>query len=185
MFPVGGVGVMLLGAVLAGLVFLGLALALRRRFGTVWAFSFAGFLWSLVVVALVTLIPYAGAPGVVPAEQAQTMCSFDYGGPAPQGFWLFSNGQRTLNTALFVPSGALMTLMLARWRSAVVLVPLGLVGLLGYSVAIETAQLVFARLDRSCDITDVVDNVTGAAIGVGVGLVLALVLRPHRRRDRR
>jgi hypothetical protein len=43
-----------------------------------------------------------------------------------------------------------------------------------------------ARIDRACDVTDIVDNVSGAALGGAVGLVLAMVLRPWRaRRPRR
>ena len=41
------------------------------------------------------------------------------------------------------------------------LVPLGLVGLAAYSVVIELIQLELARIDRACDVTDVVDNVSG------------------------
>jgi glycopeptide antibiotics resistance protein len=63
-----------------------------------------------------------------------------------------------------------------------VVVPLGLVGLAAYSVAIELIQLELARIDRACDVTDVVDNVSGAGIGVVVGLVLVLVFRPWRHR---
>jgi hypothetical protein len=43
-------------------------------------------------------------------------------------------------------------------------------------------QLEVARIDRACDVTDLVDNVVGAVIGFGAGLVLALVVRPWRRR---
>jgi glycopeptide antibiotics resistance protein len=77
----------------------------------------------------------------------------------------------------------LLVLAAARWRAAWVLVPLGLAGLAAYSVAIEAIQLELARIDRACDVTDVIDNTTGAVLGVGVGIVLALVLRPwqHRR----
>jgi hypothetical protein len=185
MVPVGGVGVMLLGVALSGLLCLGLALALRRRFGPVFAFAFAGLLWSLVVIACVTLIPANGAPGIVYADQRQPSCSWDLGGPAPDGFWVFSSGQRALNTALFVPSGVLLVVAAARWRAALWLVPAGLALLALYSAAIELTQLELARLDRACDVTDVVDNVSGAAVGVLVGLVLALALRPWRARSRR
>lgn len=174
---------MLLGAVLAGLVVLPTARLLRRRMGPVAGWAWAALLWSLVVVALVTLVPAQGAPGYVPRGEAQTACSLDYGGPAPEGFWILSGGQRALNTALFVPSGALGVLALARWRDArslLATVPVVLAGLAAYSVAIEAAQLVLARIDRACDVTDVVDNVAGAAIGVLLGLPLALVLRPWR-----
>ena len=35
---------------------------------------------------------------------------------------------------------------------------------------------------RACDVTDLVDNVVGAVIGFGLGLVASLVLRPWKRR---
>ncbi len=171
---------MLLGAALSGVLCLLLALALRRPLGPVTAFAFAGLLWSLVVIACVTLIPANGAPGIVPAEGRLTACSTDLGGPAPDGFWIFESGQRLLNTVLFVPSGALLVVWAARWRAAWGLVVAGVVLLATYSAGIELTQLELARIDRACDVTDVVDNVTGALIGVGVGLLLALVLRPWR-----
>ena len=175
---------MLVGAVASGLAFLLLAGALRPRLGPVTAFSIAGLLWSLVVIGLVTLIPAHGAPGVVYADSRMATCSWDVGGPAPQGFWIFQSGQRALNTALFVPAGALLVVAAARWRAARWTVPVGLVLLAAYSAGIEYTQLELARIDRACDVTDVVDNVTGAALGVLLGLVLALVFRPWRRRGR-
>ena len=175
---------MLLGAGASGLVCLLLAGALRPRLGPVTAFAVAGLLWSLVVIALVTLIPAQGAPGIVPAEGRQTSCSWDIGGPAPEGFWIFQSGQRLLNTVLFIPSGVLLVLAAARWRTARWTVPFGLVLLAVYSAGIEKTQLELARIDRACDVTDVIDNVTGAVLGVLVGLVLALVFRPWRRRGR-
>jgi hypothetical protein len=184
-FPVGGVGVMLLGAAVSGLVCLFLALALRRRLGPVSAFAVAGLFWSLAVIALVTLLPAQGAPGVVPADGRLTTCSWDIGGPAPEGFWIFESGQRLLNTVLFIPSGALLVLAAARWRAGWWLLPVALAGLAAYSAAIEKIQLELARLDRACDVTDIIDNVTGALLGVGIGVVLALVLRPWRERARR
>jgi hypothetical protein len=183
-FPVGGVGVMLLGAVASGVVCAFLAIGLRGQFGWLSALAFAGLLWSLIVIGLVTLIPANGAPGVVAAEGRLTTCSWDIGGPAPDGFWIFGSGQRLLNTVLFVPSGALLVLASARWRVGWVLVPVGLALLAGYSAGIEKTQLELARIDRACDVTDIVDNVTGAVLGVGIGVVLALVFRPWRDRGR-
>ena len=69
----------------------------------------------------------------------------------------------------------------ARWRSAWVTVPLGLVALAAYSLAIEPVQLELARIDRACDVTDVIDNVTGrggrgrdrAAAGAGPAALAA------------
>ena len=159
-----------------------LALALRPRLGWLTAWSIAGFVWAVAVIGILTLIPANGAPGVVPAEGRLTTCSWDVGGPAPEGFWIFSGGQRMLNVLVFVPAGVLLVLAVARWRAAWLLVPLGLVGLAAYSAAIEAIQLELARIDRACDVTDVIDNVTGAVLGVGVGVALALLLQPWRRR---
>ena len=177
MAPAGGIGAMLLGAAGSGVLFALLALVLRRRVGNVTAWAIAGFLWSLVVIALVTLLPTEADIGVVPAEGRATSCSTDYGGPAPEGFWIFAGGQRLLNTVLFVPSGALLVLAASRWRIGWLAVPLGLAGLAAYSVAIELVQLELARIDRACDVTDVVDNVSGAAFGIVVGLVIVVVSR--------
>lgn len=182
-FPVGGVEVMLGLVLLSGLVCAGLAVVLAPRLGWLSALSIAGFVWSLAVIASITLIPANGAPGIVSAEGRMTTCSWDVGGPAPDGFWIFAGGQRMLNAVVFVPSGVLLVLALARWpRVAWVGVPVGLALLAAYSVAIEATQLALARIDRACDVTDVIDNVTGAVVGVGIGLLLALVMRPWRRR---
>lgn len=172
---------MLLGAVLA-LVPCGLlALVLRRRLGWVNALALAGFVWSLVVIGLVTLIPAQGAPGVVPAQGRLATCG-ELGGPAPDGFWVFAGGQRLLNTVLFLPSGVLLVVAAARrpvWSPVVV--PIGLALLAAYSAAIELVQLEVARIDRACDLTDIVDNVSGAVLGVLLGVAVAVVLRPWRR----
>lgn len=173
---------MLLGAAASGVVCVLLALALRRRLGWVSAAAIAGLLWSLVVIALITLLPANGAPGLVPAEGRLDTCSWDIGGPAPDGFWIFAGGQRLLNAAVFVPPGVLLVVAAARWRSAWVTVPAGLVLLAAYSVGIETTQLALARLDRACDVTDIIDNSAGAALGVGLGILLVPVLRPWRAR---
>lgn len=183
MFPVGGVGVMLLGVALSGGLCLALGSALRARLGTFTSTAVALLIWSVVVIGLITLIPATGAPGVVSAEDRLETCSWDIGGPAPDGFWIFSGGQRLLNTAVFVPSGALLVLVAARWgRTTWATVPIGLAALAAYSVAIEGTQLALARLDRACDVTDIVDNVTGAGLGVLLGIGAASLLRPWRHR---
>jgi hypothetical protein len=182
-FPVGGIGVMLVGAAVALLLCGVLALVLRRRTGWVYAVALAAFLWSLAVIALVTLIPPYGAPGIVPAESRLPFCSRDIGGPAPEGFGMFGNDQRLLNTLLFVPSGVLLAVIaLRRPAWSVLLVPLGLASLAVYSGGIELVQFELARIDRACDLTDFVDNVSGAVIGALIGIPLALALRPWRPR---
>ncbi len=173
---------MVVGALASGVCFAVLASVLQRRLGWVVAGAWCGLAWWLVVIALVTLVPLYGIDLAVPAETRSDTCSLDYGGPAPEGFWIFSGGQRLLNTALFVPAGALLVLAAARWRVGWLIAPLGLLGLAAYSLAIELVQLEVARIDRACDITDFVDNVTGAVIGFAAGLLLAAALRPWQAR---
>jgi hypothetical protein len=183
---IGGTGVMVLGALVAAVVAAGLALALRGRLGTASAVAVAGLLWSLVAIALVTLVPTRPDVGIVPAETRSTSCSWDYGGPSGAAFEVLGLDQRTLNVLLFVPAGAFLVLAVGRWWSGLVLAPVGLALLAAYSLAIELTQLQLARLDRACDVTDVVDNVLGAGLGFVVGLLLLPVVRPWRgRRSRR
>ena len=182
MVTIGGTGVMVLGALAAGVVAALLALALRGRLGTVSAVAVAGLLWSLVAIALVTLVPTRADIGIVPAESRSESCSWDYGGPSGAAFEVLGLDQRTLNVLLFVPAGLFLVLAVGRWWSGLVLAPLGLVALAAYSLGIELTQLQLARIDRACDVTDLVDNVLGAGIGCAVGLVLLPVLRPWRGR---
>ena len=183
MVTVGGPEVMLLGALVAGIVCALLGLAMSGA-GMARPWAVAGLLWSLVVIGLVTLLPTNGSPGWIPIEEAQDACSWDYGGPAPEGFWIFGGGQRLLNTLLFVPAGLLLAVATLRRGTWWLALP-GLALLAAYSVAIERIQLELTRLDRACDVTDVVDNVTGALLGFGVGVVVAVVLGVGSRRTTR
>jgi len=180
MFPVGGVGVMLLLIAVSGLLAAGLTALLAQWQGWPWSVLCGLLLWSVAVIGVLTLIPANGAPGVVSAEGRLTSCSWDIGGPAPDGFWVFPGGQRLLNAVVFVPAGALLVLVAARSRWAWVSIPVGLALLAAYSTLIELTQLALARIDRACDVTDIIDNVTGAAIGVLIGLALLPVVRPWR-----
>ena len=184
MVTIGGTGVMVLGALVAAGVAALLAMALRPRLGTATAVSVAGLLWSLVAIALVTLVPTRADVGIVPADGRSETCSWDYGGPSGAAFEVLGLDQRTLNVLLFVPAGMFLVLAVGRWWVGLVLVPLGLLGLAAYSLAIELTQLQLARLDRACDVTDLVDNVLGASIGLVIGLLLLPVVRPWRGRRR-
>jgi hypothetical protein len=184
MFSIGGTGWMLLFAAVAGLLCLVVGLASGRRFGPMAGFAWFGLLWSIAVIGIVTLVPAQNGLGYIPADQHATSCSWDIGGPAPGGFWIFGGGQQLLNTLLFVPAGFFLVLMAARWRAGWLLVPIGLVGLATYSLVIEEIQLQVARIDRACDVTDIIDNVSGAAIGVLLGVVLLPALRPWRSKRR-
>lgn len=182
MVSIGGTGVMVLGALGAGVVAVLLALALHRRLGAVSAGAAAGLLWSLVVIALVTLVPTRPDVGLVPADGRSESCSWDYGGPSGGAFEVLGLDQRTLNVVLFVPAGMFLVLAVGRWWSGLLLAPVGLVGLALYSLGIELVQLELARLDRACDVTDMVDNILGAGIGFGLGLLALPVARPWRGR---
>lgn len=173
---------MVLGALAAGVVAVLLGLAVRRRLGTASAVAVPGLLWSLAAIALVTLVPTRSDVGIVPADARSESCSWDYGGPSGAAFEVLGLDQRTLNVLLFVPAGMFLVLAVGRWWSGVVLAPLGLAALAAYSLAIELTQLQLARLDRACDVTDMVDNVVGAGIGFVIGLVLLPVVRPWRGR---
>lgn len=173
---------MLLGVAMTAVVTGLLGTGLRRRLPFVSAWAIAGFLFAVICIGVLTLTPAYEVPSVVLAEDRPASCSTEYGGPSPDGFWIVGGGQRLLNVAVFAPAGALLVLAVGRWRAGRVLAPLGLVALFAYSVAIEWAQLEVARIDRACDVTDMVDNSLGALVGFGVGLVLLVVLRPWRDR---
>src|SRR3954454_10788187 len=180
MFPVGGVGVMLLLIAVAAALSAAVAALLVNRFGRPWATLVGLLLFSLAAIGVLTLIPANGAPGIVSAEGRLDHCSWDIGGPAPDGFWILPGGQRMLNALVFLPAGVLLVLVAARGRWAWVTVPLGLAALAGYSTLIELTQLEAARIDRACDVTDIIDNVTGAVVGVIIGITLLPVVRPWR-----
>ena len=184
MFSIGGTSWMLLFAAAAGLLAIAVGLAVGRWLGPLAGFAWFGLLWSLAVIGIVTLIPAENGLGYIPADQHATSCSWDIGGPSPDGFWIFGGGQQLLNTVLFIPAGIFLVLVLARWRAGWVLIPLGLAALAAYSLGIEETQLHVARIDRACDVTDIIDNVTGAAIGVVIGLALLPLARPWRARQR-
>lgn len=179
---IGGTGVMVLGALVAAVLATFLATVLRRWVGTASAVSVAGLLWSLVAIALVTLVPTRADVGVVPADSRSESCSWDYGGPSGAAFEVLGLDQRTLNVLLFVPAGLLLVLAVGRWWSGLLLAPAGLAALAAYSLAIELTQLELARLDRACDVTDMVDNILGAGIGFTLGLLLLPVVKPWRGR---
>ncbi len=181
---IGGTGVMVLGALVAGVVAALLALAVRARLGTVSAVGISGLLWSLVAIALVTLVPTRPGVGVVPAEGRSESCSWDYGGPSGGAFEVFGLDQRTLNVLLFVPAGMFLVLAVGRWWSGLFLAPIGLAALAAYSLGVEFAQLQLARLDRACDVTDMIDNIFGAGIGFAIGVALLPITRPWRGRRR-
>ncbi|MFC6153099.1 VanZ family protein [Nocardioides yefusunii] len=175
-----GVQGMLVGVAASGVLALLVAWVLVRLLPPVSAWAWALLVFAVLCIGVITLTPAYAVPEVIPADARPTRCSMDYGGPAPEGFWVVAGNQRLLNVAIFVPAGFLLVLALGRWRAAWVLAPLGLLGLAAYSVAIEWVQFEVARIDRACDVTDMVDNTVGAALGFVVGLLALLLVRPWR-----
>ena len=184
MMSIGGTHWMLLFAAIAGVFAIVIGLAVGHRLGPLAGFAWFGLCWSIAVIAVVTLVPAQDGLGYIPKADHQTSCSWDIGGPAPGGFWIFGGGQQLLNILLFVPAGIFWVLVFARWRSGWVLVPLGLLLLASYSLGIEETQLHVARINRDCDVTDIIDNSAGALIGLVVGLVLLPLARPWRAKRR-
>ncbi len=183
MVTIGGTGVMVLAVLLAGVVAVLLGVTLRDRVGTVSAVAVSGLLWSVAAIAVATLVPTRPDVGVVPADSRSESCSWDYGGPNGAAFEGLGFDQRTLNVLLFVPAGMFLVLAVGRWWVGVVLAPLGLALLAAYSVGLELVQLQLARIDRACDVTDMVDNILGAGVGFLVGVLLLPVTRPWRRHE--
>lgn len=174
----GGPIAMLLLVAAAALVCGIVVLLVGRRAG--WHRAIPAGLLALSVICLfvITLTPTSSAtPGIRFSE----VCSFDYDGPAPDGFYFLSGGQRFLNTAIFAPSGFLLVWTLSRFRYGLALVVPGLLGLAVCSVVIELIQQMASRLGRACDITDVVDNSFGALIGTIAGLIAVGLWRLFRR----
>ena len=75
--------------------------------------------------------------------------------------WSVQRSQIIANVIMFVPVGVLVG-WIWRWR--------GLWGALGLSIAIELLQLITAR--GLCEFDDVFHNMIGAAIGVGIVMLI-------------
>ena len=172
MVPIGGTHWMLLFAAVAGLFALVVGLAVGRRLGPVAGLAWFGLLWSIAVIAVVTLVPAQNGLGYIPADAAPDQLQLGHRRPGAR--WVLDLRRRSAaaqHPAVRAGRG-LPGLAFGRWRGGWVLVPLGLLALAAYSLGIEETQLHVARIDRACDVTDIIDNVTGAAIGVAIGLAL-------------
>lgn len=127
--------------------------------------------WALLVgfgvVVSATLTPLQGDldfEGVVIGT-----CDLSRISPAPIERLLRIN-DASLNVALVIPLGIAIGLVQG-WRLRAVLIVASIV----LPFAIETVQLVTPALDRGCQSSDVVDNLTGLFVGLVVGTGLRLV----------
>jgi glycopeptide antibiotics resistance protein len=91
----------------------------------------------------------------------------------PIGFERMLNlGERGLNVVLFIPFGACLG-ALPRSRTKVGLIAAAL----ALPFVIEGIQYLVPALDRSCSSVDVVDNLTGLALGLVGGFVIGAGIR--------
>lgn len=89
---------------------------------------------------------------------------------------MVSGSDVTLNIILFLPLG--WAIGIAPWSARKVIVVLGAIA---SPLVIEALQLLLPPLGRGCESADILDNLTGLAIGFLVGMVVALVLPAVRR----
>jgi len=97
-------------------------------------------------------------------------CDFSRVGVAPIDELLQVNNT-SLNVLMFVPLGVAIGLLPRSRRKAVLIV-----GAMALPFAIEATQALIPLLDRACESGDVVDNLTGLAIGLVAGVVAGRLL---------
>jgi glycopeptide antibiotics resistance protein len=147
----------------------GRALGVRRAVAWVMVLS-------LGIIMAATLTPQWEALAF--GARGSSSCDLSRLGLAPLGE-LLEPSEASLNALMFIPLGAMIGLVpRSRRKAAVVIAAIAL------PFAIETTQLLVPALDRACESADVVDNLTGLAIGLGGGvvagrLVAAVDRRPH------
>lgn len=108
--------------------------------------------WGVVLVSTLT-------PSIYQMMDQQIRCSFDLTlGEVPR--------ERLANVLLFIPLGCVT--WFARARRA------WLVGAVAAPFAIEALQGVVLALNRQCDVTDVVANLTGLVTGLALGALIGL-----------
>jgi len=118
---------------------------------------------SLGIVLSATLTPLRGVLDV--AGVGTGSCDLSRIGPAPLRELLELN-DTSLNVLLFVPLGVSIALIpRSRRKLGVVAAAITL------PFAVEATQALVALVGRGCESADVVDNLTGLAIGLGVGIV--------------
>lgn len=152
---------------LAGAGVIGRSLGARR-----WVAAL--LIASVGLIAAATITPLRSALDGV--ATAAVVCDLHRIGPAGiwNGLYLTDAG---LNVLLFIPLGFAVGLLPRSRRSAAVLVAAAL-----SPVLIEIVQSLVRPLGRSCQSGDVVDNLTGLAIGLVVGLLATRAMSRSRSR---
>ena len=142
-----------------------------------WAASRTGLsplLAGLLVFSVGTIIAITLTPGSGGGFFGQTWC----GGlrPVPRLEDFLRLNEHGLNVLLFVPLGVLIG-MIPRPRPFAI----AAVSAAAMPIVIEWIQYSVPRLDRICQTWDALENLTGLAIGLGIGVVIAYARRTTRR----
>jgi hypothetical protein len=161
------VAVTVIAAVVAG--------AWAARAGRGRAGIVSGLVFSLGLIAAATLTPSRdallfGIPGTGTCDLSHLVL--------PGLGDLRALNETGLNVILFVPLGATVGFAsVLRRRPAVI------AGSIALPFAIELVQLIVTPLGRACQGVDVVDNLTGLAIGLVLGVIAATIVRRVTRAD--
>jgi VanZ like family len=136
--------------------------------------------WALVVslgiIISATLTPSRDA--IDSGASGLRVCDFSRVDLAPiREVLLF--GDTGLNVLLFIPLGATIGLMPPSRHKALLIA-----AAVALPFAIEATQALVRSLDRACQSADVVDNLTGLAIGLVGGLMVQWVVGAAERRRR-
>jgi glycopeptide antibiotics resistance protein len=162
--PGGSVGLpwLLPGVAIAVVVSIATSGVVGRAFRVRRSVAWAGVL-SLGIILAATLTPQGEA--LLTGARGSSSCNMSRIWPVPLGDFL-SLTEASINVLMFIPLGAVIGLVpRSRRKGAIVVAAIAL------PFAIETVQLLVPALDRACESADVVDNLTGLAIGLAVGVV--------------
>jgi hypothetical protein len=140
-----------------------IARALRTRRIVAWL-----LVVSLAMIVFATLVPLYGA--FESAAGGRVGCDLSIWTPVSLDDFLAKN-DRALNVLLFMPLGFALGLLPRSRRSALLLL-----GAITLPVVIEASQSLLTVLNRACESGDVIDNLTGLAVGWAAGLVVGLVI---------
>jgi hypothetical protein len=144
--------------------------AVGRWLGARGAVAFV-LLASLALVITATLLPTADAMTGVASDGTCDLTRLGF----PTVSEVRGDSQTRLNLLLFLPLGVSISLLPLGFRS--VMIAAGAVAL---PFVIEGLQLTVHVLGRGCQSADVIDNLTGLAIGSAAGLLLRFVIGPVR-----
>jgi len=149
------------------LVWVLIGLVAARRLGH--ALNVRGLVAFAMIVSFgfivsTTLTPLRGALEL--GASGAGSCDVSRIAPLPPLLWLRLS-EPTLNIAMFIPLGLTVALV-PRSRIKMVLV----VAALAMPFAIELIQLNATILARGCESADVIDNLSGLLVGLGIGTLL-------------